>query len=105
MRADASSVSDLCFSRQSQRLTRRASPENFHPVPLQTGQTDTVIENSSFHFAPSACSAQVSRPEALCTSCGGKGSAVENGGNHEWRSGRAVFGATEDFSPINRLEA
>src|SRR5579859_1457525 len=80
MRAEASSASPFCFRRQSQRLTRRSSPANFHPVPPQTGQTseETFIKEPCFHFALLRAVAQVPRPEALCRFCGGKDMLVDN---------------------------
>ena len=48
MRAADTSARLFRFRRHSQRLTRRSSPLNFHPVPPQTGQTseDTLITSS-----------------------------------------------------------
>src|SRR6266498_393214 len=42
MRAEASSASPFAFIRQSQRVTRRSAPADFHPVPLQIVQTSTA---------------------------------------------------------------
>src|SRR5213083_253116 len=54
MRAEASSASPFAFMRQSQRVTRRSAPADFHPVPLQIGQTsaETFITDSPFNLHP-----------------------------------------------------
>src|SRR5438552_10576700 len=54
MRAEATSASPLAFMRQSQRITSRSAPADFHPVPLQIGQTsaETFITDSPFNLHP-----------------------------------------------------